>query len=69
MELGFLWGLGPITASLGGTGTPLKLFEFMAAGKAIVATALNEAGEVIRHGHDGLLVVAGDVKAVAESTL
>ena len=29
----------PITASLGGTGTPLKLFEYMAAGKAIVATA------------------------------
>ncbi|MEW6405595.1 MAG: glycosyltransferase family 4 protein, partial [Chloroflexota bacterium] len=44
-----------ITASLGGTGTPLKLFEYMAAGKAIVATALNEAAEVIRDGYDGVL--------------
>ncbi|HJQ13543.1 MAG TPA: glycosyltransferase family 4 protein, partial [Anaerolineales bacterium] len=37
----------PLTAGIGGTGTPLKLFEYMAAGKAIVATALNEAAEVI----------------------
>jgi glycosyltransferase involved in cell wall biosynthesis len=59
----------PITASLGGTGTPLKLFEFMAAGKAIVATGLNEAAEVIQHGHNGLLVEAGDVNGFAESTL
>ena len=59
----------PITASLGGTGVPLKLFEFMAAGKAIVATALNEAAEVIQHGHNGMLVGAGDVNTFAESTL
>jgi glycosyltransferase involved in cell wall biosynthesis len=59
----------PMTASLGGTGTPLKLFEYMAAGKAIVATALNEAVEVIQHGHNGLLVEAGDANQFAESTL
>jgi glycosyltransferase involved in cell wall biosynthesis len=58
-----------ITAGLGGTGTPLKLFEYMAAGKAIVATALNEAAEVIQHGHNGVLVEAGDVKQFAEATL
>ena len=59
----------PITASLGGTGTPLKLFEYMAAGKAIVATALNEAAEVILDGYNGLLVDAGDVNKFAEATL
>ena len=59
----------PVTASLGGTGTPLKLFEYMAAGKAIVATALNEAAEVIQDGHNGLLVKAGDVNMFAETVL
>ncbi len=59
----------PITAGIGGTGAPLKLFEYMAAGKAIVATALNEAAEVIRDGYNGLLVDAGDINKFAESTL
>jgi glycosyltransferase involved in cell wall biosynthesis len=58
-----------VTASLGGTGTPLKLFEYMAAGKAIVATALNEAVEVIQDGHNGVLVNAGDVNQFAAATL
>jgi glycosyltransferase involved in cell wall biosynthesis len=59
----------PLAASRGGTGTPLKLFEYMAAGKAIVATALNEAAEVIRDGHDGLLVEAGAVNGFADAML
>jgi glycosyltransferase involved in cell wall biosynthesis len=41
----------------------------MAAGKAIVATALNEAAEVIRDGYDGLLVEPGDVNKFAGATL
>lgn len=59
----------PVTASLGGTGTPLKLFEYMAAGKAIVATAHKESAEVIRDGHSGLLVETGDANRFAEVTL
>jgi glycosyltransferase involved in cell wall biosynthesis len=59
----------PVTASHGGTGTPLKLFEYMAAGKAIVATALNEAAEVILDGHSGLLVEAENVNRFAEAIL
>jgi glycosyltransferase involved in cell wall biosynthesis len=59
----------PVPASLGGTGTPLKLFEYMAAGKAIVATALNQATEVIQDGQNGLLVEAGDVNGFAEAML
>jgi glycosyltransferase involved in cell wall biosynthesis len=59
----------PMTASRGGTGTPLKLFEYMAAGKAIVATALNEAAEVIQDGQNGLLVAAGDSARFAAAIL
>jgi len=57
----------PIPASHGGTGTPLKLFEYMAAGKTVVATALDQAAEVIQDGHNGLLVRAGDVNSFAEA--
>ena len=59
----------PVPASRGGTGTPLKLFEYMAAGKAIVATALNQAAEVIQDGYNGLLVEAGDSHGFAEAIL
>jgi glycosyltransferase involved in cell wall biosynthesis len=59
----------PVAASHGGTGTPLKLFEYMASGKAIVATALNQATEVIRDGQNGLLVEAGDVNGFAMAML
>lgn len=59
----------PISASRGGTGTPLKLFEYMAASKAIVATALNEAAEVIQDGQTGRLVAAGDVEGFAKALL
>jgi glycosyltransferase involved in cell wall biosynthesis len=58
-----------VSASHGGTGTPLKLFEYMAAGKAIIATALDEAAEVIRNGHNGLLVAPGDVNGFSEAML
>jgi glycosyltransferase involved in cell wall biosynthesis len=59
----------PLPANRGGTGTPLKLFEYMAAGKPIVATALNHATEVIQDGHTGLLVEAGNVSRFAEAML
>jgi glycosyltransferase involved in cell wall biosynthesis len=57
----------PVPASQGGTGTPLKLFEFMAAGKAIVATALDQNSEVIEDGHNGLLIQPGDVAEFAQA--
>ena len=57
----------PVLASGGGTGTPLKLFEYMAAAKPIVATDLNQAADVIRDGHSGLLVAAGNVNMFADA--
>jgi glycosyltransferase involved in cell wall biosynthesis len=59
----------PVAASRGGTGTPLKLFEYMAAGKPIIATALDQAAEVIRDGQNGLLVEAGNSNRFAEAIL
>ena len=41
-------------------GSPLKLFEYMAAGKAIIATKTGQVAEVIQDGHNGILVEAGD---------
>ncbi len=47
-------------------GSPLKLYEYMAAGKAIVATKTGQVGEVIQDGHNGLLAEPGDVDGFAD---
>jgi glycosyltransferase involved in cell wall biosynthesis len=46
-------------------GTPLVLFEAMAAGKAIVSTAVDGCREVLSEGETGLLVPPEDAKALA----
>ena len=46
-------------------GTPLALFEAMAAGKAIVSTAVDGCREVLEDGDTGLLVPPGDAAALA----
>lgn len=45
--------------------SPLKLFEYMAAGRAIVASDLPAIREVLRDGENGLLVPAGRADALA----
>lgn len=50
-------------------GSALKVFEYMAAGKAIVATSTGQVAEVLRHGHNGLLVSPGDVAGFAGAIL
>ena len=45
--------------------SPLKLFEYMAAGRAIVASDLPAIREVLRHEENALLVPAGDPAALA----
>jgi glycosyltransferase involved in cell wall biosynthesis len=47
-------------------GSPTKLFEYMAAGKGIVASALGQISEVLEHGRTGWLVDPGDPAALAE---
>jgi glycosyltransferase involved in cell wall biosynthesis len=45
--------------------SPLKLFEYMAAGRAIVASDLPALREVLTHEVNGLLVAPGDPDALA----
>jgi glycosyltransferase involved in cell wall biosynthesis len=50
-------------------GSPTKLFEYMAMGKAIVASDLEQIGEVIEDGMTGLHCKPGDSKDLAEKVL
>ena len=58
-------------------GSPTKLFEYMAMGKPIVASALGQIADVLEHGRTALLVTPGDVaeltqglrRAVSDSSL
>ncbi|HXY48720.1 MAG TPA: glycosyltransferase family 4 protein [Terriglobales bacterium] len=43
-------------------GSPTKLFEYMAMGKAIVASRLDQLAEVLHHNDTALLVSPGDVQ-------
>lgn len=45
--------------------SPMKLFEYMAAGKAIVASGVGQLRDVIHDGHNGLLVMTGDAQAMS----
>jgi glycosyltransferase involved in cell wall biosynthesis len=45
--------------------SPMKLFEYMASGKAVVASAIGQIQDVIHDGENGLLVPPGDPSAMA----
>jgi glycosyltransferase involved in cell wall biosynthesis len=47
--------------------SPLKLFEYMAAGRAVIAARTGQVAQVLTHGHDGLLYAAGDERALADA--
>jgi glycosyltransferase involved in cell wall biosynthesis len=47
--------------------SPLKLFEYMASGKAILSSDLPAVAEVLRDGETGLLFPPGDVGALADA--
>jgi glycosyltransferase involved in cell wall biosynthesis len=50
-------------------GSPTKLFEYMAMGRAIIASRLEQIAEVIRDGQNGLLMNPGDDRQLAELIL
>jgi glycosyltransferase involved in cell wall biosynthesis len=50
-------------------GSPTKLFEYMGLGKAIVASDLEQIGEVIEHEQTGLLHRPGDAAAAGAAIL
>jgi len=49
--------------------SPLKLFEYMAAGRAIVASAIGQIASVVRHAETGWLHAPGDVAGAARAAL
>jgi glycosyltransferase involved in cell wall biosynthesis len=50
-------------------GSPTKLFEYMGLGKPIVASALEQIGEVLEDGRTGLLCTPGDVGGAAAAVV
>jgi glycosyltransferase involved in cell wall biosynthesis len=47
--------------------SPMKLFEYMACGTAVVASTVGQLVEVVQNGHNGLLVPPGDAPALASA--
>lgn len=45
--------------------SPLKVFEYMAAGRAIVASAIGQVQEILRDGETALLAAPGDARELA----
>jgi glycosyltransferase involved in cell wall biosynthesis len=50
-------------------GSPTKLFEYMAMGKGIVASDLDQIGEILEDGRTAVLVVPGDPEDLARGIL
>lgn len=50
-------------------GSPTKLFEYMAMGKAIVASNLGQIGKVLEDGKTAILVEPGNVDALVNGIL
>ncbi len=49
--------------------SPLKLYEYMAAGKAIVASSAGQIAEVLVNGRNGLLVESGNIPEFTQAVL
>lgn len=49
--------------------SPLKLYEYLAVGRPVVASAIGQAAEVIEDGVNGVLTPPGDAGALAEALL
>ena len=48
-------------------GSPTKLFEYMALGKPIIASNLDQIGQILQHGKTAYLVEPGNTKALSKS--
>jgi glycosyltransferase involved in cell wall biosynthesis len=48
-------------------GSPTKLFEYMAAGRAVIASRIGQMAEIIRDGENGLLVEPADARALSRA--
>ena len=74
-EVALMLGLADVAVapypkmSLDYWGSPLKVFEYMAMGKAIVASSVGEIRSLLHNGYSGLLVRPGDASAMSEAIL
>lgn len=50
-------------------GSPMKIFEYMAAGKPIIASAVGQLKAIIKNGWNGVLVEPGDVNSLSEKLI
>lgn len=48
-------------------GSPTKVFEYLAAGKPVVASRLGQIAEIVEHDGNGWLVPPGDARALGEA--
>ncbi len=60
-------GVAPYDEADGHYFSPLKIFEYMAASKPVVASSVGQIPQLITEGEEGLLVEAGDVTGLAEA--
>jgi glycosyltransferase involved in cell wall biosynthesis len=49
--------------------SPLKLFEYLASGRSIVASGIGQITELVRDGENGVLVQPGNVEALVDAIL
>ena len=47
-------------------GSPTKLFEYMAMGKGIVASDLDQVGEILEHGRAAVMTIPGNVDSLVD---
>jgi glycosyltransferase involved in cell wall biosynthesis len=57
----------PLPDGIAFFGSPTKLFEYMASGKAIVASRLGQIADVLEHERTALLVTPGDEQQLASA--
>jgi glycosyltransferase involved in cell wall biosynthesis len=61
--------LAPYPATDGFSFSPLKLYEYLAAGTPVIASAIGQIPAALANGHFGTLVPPGDVDALASAML
>ena len=62
-------GLAPYPALDDFYFSPLKIYEYMAAGMPVIASQTGQIANIVEHGETGLLVPPGDIEALASAML